>query len=114
MSSWPSAKAKRVFQARLRIGWNVKRGPGGSHLREKDLQRRLLYGIYGDVFGRAGDCFLNAHPNGVVFFEQQLFALQRLLVLHASEEDAPALVGLCSPSPMVWMLPMSMVCLSKP
>jgi hypothetical protein len=63
----------------------------GSQSREKDLQRRLLYGIYGDVIGRAGDCFLNAHPNGVVFFEQQLFALQRLLVLHASEEDAPAL-----------------------
>ena len=32
MSYWPSAKAKRVFQALLRIGWSVKRGSGSSHV----------------------------------------------------------------------------------
>jgi predicted RNA binding protein YcfA (HicA-like mRNA interferase family) len=30
MSSWGSAKAKRVFAALLRIGWSVKRS-SGSH-----------------------------------------------------------------------------------
>ncbi len=35
MSYWPSAKAKRVFAALLRIGWAVKR-ESGSH---KTLQR---------------------------------------------------------------------------
>ena len=35
MSHWPSAKAKRVFAALLRIGWAVKR-ESGSH---KTLQR---------------------------------------------------------------------------
>ena len=31
MSAWPSAKAKRVFNALLRIGWRVKRLKAGSH-----------------------------------------------------------------------------------
>lgn len=35
MSQWPSAKAKRVLAALLRIGWTVKR-ESGSH---KTLQR---------------------------------------------------------------------------
>ena len=35
MSHWPSAKAKHVFAALLRIGWTVKR-ESGSH---KTLQR---------------------------------------------------------------------------
>jgi predicted RNA binding protein YcfA (HicA-like mRNA interferase family) len=30
MSQWPSAKAKRVLSALLRIGWSVKR-KSGSH-----------------------------------------------------------------------------------
>jgi predicted RNA binding protein YcfA (HicA-like mRNA interferase family) len=30
MSQWPSAKAKRVLAALLRIGWNIKR-ESGSH-----------------------------------------------------------------------------------
>jgi predicted RNA binding protein YcfA (HicA-like mRNA interferase family) len=30
VSSWPSAKARRVFAALLRIGWQVKR-QSGSH-----------------------------------------------------------------------------------
>ena len=30
MSSWPAAKARRVFAALLRIGWAVKR-ESGSH-----------------------------------------------------------------------------------
>jgi len=31
MSQWPSAKAKRVLAALLRIGWSVKRQSAGSH-----------------------------------------------------------------------------------
>jgi predicted RNA binding protein YcfA (HicA-like mRNA interferase family) len=31
MSQWPSAKARRVLAALLRIGWAVKRQRGGSH-----------------------------------------------------------------------------------
>ena len=31
MSQWPSAKARRVLAALLRIGWTVKRESGGSH-----------------------------------------------------------------------------------
>jgi len=32
VSNWPAAKAKRVFQALLRVGWSVKRGHGTSHV----------------------------------------------------------------------------------
>lgn len=31
MSQWGAAKAKRVLAALLRIGWSLKREPGGSH-----------------------------------------------------------------------------------
>lgn len=31
MSEWPSAKARRVLAALLRIGWSIKRETGGSH-----------------------------------------------------------------------------------
>lgn len=31
MSQWGSAKARRVLAALLRIGWTIKREPGGSH-----------------------------------------------------------------------------------
>ena len=31
MSQWPSAKARRVLAALLRIGWVVRRRVGGSH-----------------------------------------------------------------------------------
>ena len=31
MSKWPSAKAKQVLAALLRIGWNIKRDGKGSH-----------------------------------------------------------------------------------
>jgi predicted RNA binding protein YcfA (HicA-like mRNA interferase family) len=31
MSRWPATKARRVLAALLRIGWTVKRQPGGSH-----------------------------------------------------------------------------------
>ena len=32
MSKWPSTKANRVYKALLRIGWEVKRSSGGSHV----------------------------------------------------------------------------------
>ena len=31
MSQWPSARARRVLAALLRIGWRIKRESGGSH-----------------------------------------------------------------------------------
>jgi predicted RNA binding protein YcfA (HicA-like mRNA interferase family) len=31
VSSWPSAKARRVLAALLRVGWRVKRQAGTSH-----------------------------------------------------------------------------------
>lgn len=31
MSQWPSAKARRVLAALLRIGWSIKRESGTSH-----------------------------------------------------------------------------------
>jgi predicted RNA binding protein YcfA (HicA-like mRNA interferase family) len=31
MSHWPSAKARRVLAALLRIGWTIKRQSGTSH-----------------------------------------------------------------------------------
>ena len=31
MSQWGSYKAKRVFAALLRVGWQLKRSAGGSH-----------------------------------------------------------------------------------
>lgn len=31
MSSWPSAKARRVLAASLKIGWWIKRERDGSH-----------------------------------------------------------------------------------
>ena len=31
MSRWPSAKARRVLTALLRIGWSIKREVKGSH-----------------------------------------------------------------------------------
>lgn len=37
MTAWPSAKAKRVFAALLRIGWRLKRETGGS---DRVLERR--------------------------------------------------------------------------
>ncbi len=32
MSAWPSAPARRVLRALLRIGWFEKRRAGGSHI----------------------------------------------------------------------------------
>ena len=31
MSQWGAAKAKRVLAALRKIGWSIKREPGGSH-----------------------------------------------------------------------------------
>ena len=36
MSSWPSARAKRVLAALLRIGWRVKRQTGSHKVLERD------------------------------------------------------------------------------
>jgi len=36
MSQWPTAKAKRVFAALLRIGWQVKRQRGSHRVLRRD------------------------------------------------------------------------------
>lgn len=52
-------------------------------------QRRLMYDVYRDsAISRAGEAFLRSNERAAIFSEQQLFALQRLLVLHASDEQA--------------------------
>jgi hypothetical protein len=51
-------------------------------------QRQLGHAIYGYPLGHACEAFLSEHERGAVISEQQLFALQRLLVLHASEDPA--------------------------
>lgn len=65
------------------------------------LQRRLyLHGVdaraqletmarlYGDIFARAGAKMLSAFPRRTLFSEQQVFALQRLLLVHGKDEPA--------------------------
>jgi hypothetical protein len=44
--------------------------------------------LYGPVFRAAAELLLHEHPRRALFSEQQAFALQRLLLLHA--EDRPA------------------------
>src|SRR5207248_4499306 len=44
--------------------------------------------LYGPIFRAAGDIMLRAYPRRSLFSEQQAFAFQRLLLLHA--EDRPA------------------------
>jgi hypothetical protein len=59
-----------------------------------DWQRRLMYDVYGAAspISVAGDLFLRSrHDQAAIFSEQQLFALQRLLVLHAASDEAPDL-----------------------
>ena len=53
MSEWPSTKAKQVFAALKRIGWEVKRQSGGSHkILFKEGWADVVFAFYdGDEIG---------------------------------------------------------------
>lgn len=39
MSQWPSAKARKVYRALLRIGWTPKAPKGSSHIQLAHLEK---------------------------------------------------------------------------
>jgi hypothetical protein len=52
---------------------------------DQEWQRRLMYDVYRDsAISRAGEAFSRNNERAAIFSEQQLFALLRLLVLHAA------------------------------
>jgi hypothetical protein len=56
---------------------------------DPEHQLRLLRDVYGSGhISAAGEVLLRQNPRMVIFSEQQLFALQRLLVLHADDRMA--------------------------
>lgn len=46
MSSWPSAKAKRVFAALLRIGWRHDRTKGSHRILKRDDWADYLFSFH--------------------------------------------------------------------
>jgi predicted RNA binding protein YcfA (HicA-like mRNA interferase family) len=52
MSDWPSAKAKRVLAALLRIGWRVKRQSGSHKTLSREGWPDLVFAFHdGDEIG---------------------------------------------------------------
>ncbi|MGE0565967.1 MAG: type II toxin-antitoxin system HicA family toxin [Pseudolabrys sp.] len=52
MSRWPSAKARRVFAALLRIGWTVKRQSGSHRTLQRDGWPDFVFAFHdGDEIG---------------------------------------------------------------
>jgi predicted RNA binding protein YcfA (HicA-like mRNA interferase family) len=52
MSSWPSAKAKRVFAALIKIGWSQKRQSGSHKTLSRDGWPDLTFAFHdGDELG---------------------------------------------------------------
>lgn len=52
MSNWPSAKAKRVLAALLRIGWRVKRQSGSHKTLSRDAWPDVVFAFHdGDEIG---------------------------------------------------------------
>jgi hypothetical protein len=51
-------------------------------------QVHLMREIFGPIYAAAGEIWLREEPRRALFSEQQLFALQRLAVLHARDDDA--------------------------
>ena len=49
MSSWPSAKARRVLAALLRIGWQVKRQSGSHRTLERAGWPDYVFAFHDDV-----------------------------------------------------------------
>jgi hypothetical protein len=73
----PAMRLSSWIQRRLRL-----------HPTNPVKQLETMEMLYGPVFRAAGDALLRAHPRRSLFSEQQAFAFQRLLLLHA--EDRPA------------------------
>lgn len=46
MSTWPSAKAKRVLGALLRIGWTVKRESGSHRTLEREGWSDVVFAFH--------------------------------------------------------------------
>jgi hypothetical protein len=51
-------------------------------------QLETMTALYGDTFARAGAAMLRAFPRRTLFSEEQVFALQRLLLVHGKDEPA--------------------------
>jgi predicted RNA binding protein YcfA (HicA-like mRNA interferase family) len=52
MSQWPSAKAKRVLAALLRIGWNIKRETGSHRVLSRAGWSDVVFAFHdGDEIG---------------------------------------------------------------
>jgi predicted RNA binding protein YcfA (HicA-like mRNA interferase family) len=52
MSNWPSAKAKRVLAALLRIGWRIKRQSGSHKTLSRDGWPDFVFAFHdGDEIG---------------------------------------------------------------
>ena len=52
MSQWPSAKAKRVFNALLALGWQVKRQSGSHRTLERDGWPNFVFAFHeGETVG---------------------------------------------------------------
>ncbi len=49
MSSWPSAKARRVLAALLRIGWRLKRQTGSHRTLERAGWSDYVFAFHDDV-----------------------------------------------------------------
>lgn len=49
MSSWPSAKARRVPAALLRIGWRIKRQTGSHRTPERAGWADYVFAFHDDV-----------------------------------------------------------------
>jgi hypothetical protein len=58
---------------------------------KRDAQVLLMRELYGPILAAAGEICLRQEDRRALFSEQQLFALQRLVVLHALDKDAPDL-----------------------
>ena len=48
MSTWPSAKARRVFAALLRIGWRLKRQSGSHRTLARDGWPDFVFAFHDD------------------------------------------------------------------
>jgi len=76
------------FEPAMRFLASVQKGLALAR-RDRFGQLQLVRAVYGDSpIAAAGALFLRANGRGAIFSEQQLFALQRLLVLHARDEPA--------------------------
>jgi hypothetical protein len=76
------------FEPAMRFLASVQKGLALAR-RDRVGQLQLVRAVYGDSsISAASALFLRANEGGAIFSEQQLFALQRLLVLHARDEPA--------------------------